>query len=105
MRCAAPPSSSRKDLFHHAARHIRQPELPALEQIRELLVIDPHQMQNRRLQVVDMHSALGYVKSVVVGLAMRITAFDAAAGHPQREHPPMMVAAVTVGFERTLRIR
>ena len=55
-----------QNLLHHTASHIGQPELPSLEQVSQFLVVNPHQMQNRRLQVVNMHTALGHIEPIVV---------------------------------------
>ena len=65
-------------------------------------MIDPEQMQDRGLQVVDVHSAFGDVEAEVVGLSVDIAALHAAAGHPQREHATVMVAAIVVGLRRAL---
>ena len=41
-------------IVENAAMHIRQAEVPALESERQTLVIQPEQMENRRLQVVNV---------------------------------------------------
>ena len=33
--------------------HIRQPEVPTIEPVRQLLVIQPQQRQDRRVQIID----------------------------------------------------
>ena len=38
----------RQDLVHHTSMHIRQTEIPPGIAVRELLVIERHQMQQRR---------------------------------------------------------
>ena len=43
-----------QNLFHHPTRHIRQPVIPSAVAIRQLLMIDPHEMQNGGVQVVDV---------------------------------------------------
>ena len=42
--------------MHDLSRHIRQPEIPPVIPIRQLLMIQPQQMQNRRVQIVDAHA-------------------------------------------------
>lgn len=49
---------------------------------RQLLVIDPHQVQQRRLEVVDVHGIRGDVVAKVVRGAVRVPGPHAAAGHP-----------------------
>ena len=43
----------RQDLRHDVAVHVGQPEVAALEPVRQPRVIDAEQVQDRRLQVVD----------------------------------------------------
>ncbi len=51
----SPASPSRQNLRHHPPMHIRQPEIPALEPVRQALVRDSQQVQDRRLQIMHMH--------------------------------------------------
>ena len=48
-------ASSREHLLHDLAVHVGEPEVAALEAVGQLLVIDPHQVQDGGLQVVDRH--------------------------------------------------
>src|ERR1043166_4673526 len=41
----------RKQLLHKLAVHVRQPVVAALEAIRELRVLDPHEMKHRRVEI------------------------------------------------------
>lgn len=43
--------------------HIRQPEIPPLKPIRELLVIKPQQMQQRGMQVMHMDLPIHHTKT------------------------------------------
>src|SRR5207248_10254607 len=66
--CLSPERSStlsqkfRDDL----ARHIRKPKVAALKTIGQLRVIESEQVQNRRVQVVDMHFVLRRVETKFV---------------------------------------
>ena len=60
--------------------HIRQPEIPALEFVGQLLVIDAHQVQHRRVQVVDVVDIFDGVVAQFVGAPVADAALDAAAG-------------------------
>src|ERR1019366_8862145 len=62
-------------------------------------------MQDRRLQVMDVDAAFGYVKPIVVRTAVDIAGLDPAAAHPQREDPAVVIAPVTVGFNGALAVR
>ena len=68
-----------QDRLHYAAVHIRQPECAALKLIRELRVVDPQAVQDRRMQVMHVHRILDDVVAVVVRLAVRDARLDAAA--------------------------
>lgn len=54
--------------LHHL--HIRQPELPALEPIRELLVLEAEEVEDGGVEVVDGDGVLRDVPGEVVALAM-----------------------------------
>ena len=62
------PHSSGKNFLHDFTMHVRQPEIAALEAIRQLGVIETEQMQDRRVQVVDVDFVLDDVESKLVGL-------------------------------------
>ena len=59
--------------------HVRQPEVAALETIRELRVIKAEQVENRRVQFLDVDYVLRHVEAEVVGLAERDAALHTAA--------------------------
>ena len=54
----------------------------------------PKQVQDRRVQVVDVDAVFDGVEAELVGFAERDARFDAAAGQPHRERVGVMVAAV-----------
>jgi len=57
----------------------------ALEFVGQAFVVDAEWVQHGRLEVVDVDGVFGGVVGEVVGLAEGEVAFDAAAGHPDRE--------------------
>src|SRR5689334_18730515 len=73
---------SRQQLFHDLALHIRQTEVAALETVGELRVIEAEQVQQRRVQVVDVDFVFRGVEAEVVGLAEREAGLYAAAREP-----------------------
>src|SRR5262245_62611164 len=75
--------------------HIRQPEVPSLEAERQACMIDAEQVQDRRLQIVDVDRIADDVVAEVVGLAVGCAGAAAAAGHPDREAAAVMIAAVS----------
>ena len=74
-------SISSKDLAHHPGR-LDAGELlvEPLERKRQPLVVDPEQVQDRRVQVTDVHAAVDDVPAVVVGPAVLEARLHAAAG-------------------------
>ena len=73
--------------------HIGEAEIPALEAEGEMLVVDPQEMQNRRLQIVYVYFVPSDVVTEVVGLAVDDAALDTTAGHPDREAAGVVIAA------------
>ena len=55
------------DVSHHIAVYVRQPEIAALIAIGEPQVIQPEQMQNSGLQVINRHWILADVKAEFIG--------------------------------------
>ena len=49
---------SRQDLARHAAAHVGQAEVAAAVAVGQPLVIEAHQVQDRGVQVVDVHAVL-----------------------------------------------
>ena len=56
----------RQQLLHQFTVHICQAEVAALETIREFRVIETEQVENRRVQVVDVDFVLRHVEAEVV---------------------------------------
>src|SRR5438270_12515903 len=50
------------DAFDNFAMHVREAEISALEAVRQLQMIQPEQMQNGRIQIVNMHFVLGGIE-------------------------------------------
>src|SRR5262249_19125470 len=84
---------SRQQLLDPRAGNVGQAEVAALELVRQLQVVESEQVQDRRVQVVDVDRLFGDVPAQLVGLAEHLAALDAAAGHPQRERERVVVAA------------
>src|SRR5688572_27959209 len=51
----SPGIVSRLDVLDHAAMHVGQQEVAALEAVRQLLEVDAQTMQQRGVEVVDVH--------------------------------------------------
>ena len=95
---------SGEDRLDDLAVHVGQAEVAALEAVGQPGVLDPQQVQDRGVEVVDLDRVLDDVVGEVVGLAVDEARLDAAAGQPDREAARVMVAAVIRGGELALRV-
>src|SRR5215467_11058618 len=71
---------------------ICQPEIPALEQVSQFLVIEPEQSKSGRVNVIDVEGVLHRLEPNLIGRANHLAAFDTAAGHPHVEAVGIVVA-------------
>ena len=109
----------RQYILDHMPMDVGEAEAAALVLEDELRVIDAQQVQDRRLQIVDVDGAggegvfggierlavvVGDVVAVVVGAAVGDAGLDAAAGHPDGEAAGVVVAAVVGRREGALRV-
>src|SRR5437899_7589850 len=94
------PFTSRNNLRYRHAVYVRQPHVSAVEPVRELSMIDPEQVKNRRMQIMVRNRLLLCFVPELVGGADRLPASDAGAGHPDGHR-----ARVVVAPDPTLRDR
>ena len=76
------------------AVNVSESEIAASVAVRQIQMIDPQQMKNRGMQVVNMNPVFYAVVSVVVRVAVCETAFCATARHPHTESLRVVVATV-----------
>src|SRR5438105_4957049 len=76
------PASSSQNILHHIPRNIGQPEIATGVAEGELRVIKAQQMQDRRVEVVNVDGVLDRFVAVVVAAAVREAALHARAGEP-----------------------
>src|SRR5207237_269724 len=74
----------RKNVLDHLAVDVGQPEVAAGMAIRQLLVIEPEQMQDGGLHVVDVDRLVGDVEAEIVGRPVGQPRPHPAAGEPHR---------------------
>src|SRR5713101_3881501 len=87
LRVSASPCFLGQELLYYISLNIGQAELPALETVGELGVVQTHQVEDRGVQVVDMNPVLDGVVAQLVGGAHRGASFYSASGQPHRECP------------------
>ena len=57
-------------------------------------MVQPEEMENRRVEIVKMHAPLDGLEAEVVGLAVGQARFHTAAGHPGAEAFLLVLPAV-----------
>ena len=78
---------------HNLPVHVGQPEVSSLESVGQFLVVEAEQVQQRGVQVVDVDRIFHRPKAELVGLAIDLPRFEAAAGKPHREGIDVVIAA------------
>ena len=89
-----PSRHSGQNFMDHVSVHIRKAEVAARVAVRQLLVVETQQVQERGVQVVDVDIVLHGLEAELVGGAVDLSALDAAAGQPDREAVGVVIASV-----------
>src|SRR5262245_55404235 len=82
-----------QELLHQTAADVGQAEIAPLKPVGELRVVEPHQVEDRGMQVVHVHRVLNHVVAEFVRRADRDPFPDSCACQPHREGAGVMVAA------------
>src|SRR5262245_25875509 len=82
--------------MNHIAVDVGEAEVAAGVAIGQARVVESHQMQDRRVQVVDMDPVFGGAEAKVIGGAIGKAAANAAAREKHRKAPRIVIAAVIV---------
>src|SRR5204862_7950115 len=77
----------------HVSRHIGEPEIASLESIRQPFVVKTEQMQQSRMQVMNMDWIAHDIPAQFVRFPKDLAAPNSAARQPQTKRKRMMVAA------------
>src|SRR5580658_6204380 len=78
----------------HVAGNIGQTEIASAIPIRQLGVVDPEQIQDRRVNVMDVDLRLRRrLEPEIVGLSVNGSALDGAASQPHGESIWIVIAA------------
>src|SRR5262245_59919741 len=83
------PQRSSKQLLHHSPVHVGQAKVVAGIAIRQFRVVEAQEVQQRGMQVVNVHAVSDRGKAEVVSCPVGVTASHSAPGQPHRE--PIMV--------------
>jgi hypothetical protein len=85
-----------QNLTHHATSNIGQAKWSPMMRIRQPLMVDPKQMQHRRMQVMDMNSILNSVIPKVICHSMSDPPLYATTSHPHRKPMVIMLATIPI---------
>ena len=88
--------TSREDRLVDDSLDVGQPHVAAGVAIGQALVVEPEQVEDRRVQIVHVHRVLDGLVAELVGLAVGDPWLDAPAGQPEGEPLVVVVAAVGV---------
>src|SRR4051812_9919624 len=83
---------SRDDILHHRPRHIRKPEIAAAVPERQPRMIQPHQVQDGRMQIVNVYWLVDRLEPEIIRRAIRRAAPHSAPGE-QIAVPVVIVVA------------
>ena len=83
---------SRNDIPHNLPMHVGQPEVSTGISVGKPCVIEAEQVQDRGVQVMDMHRFFDGLVAEIVGRAVDHASLDAAAGQPDGKAPVIVVA-------------
>ena len=90
------------EFFDDMTVNIGEPKMSPLVLEGQSLVVDPQQMQNGCMKVVNMNAAGKNIVAEIIGFALAMTGVDAAAGHPHGETSRVMIATEIIALDLAL---
>ena len=84
---------SGEDIANDPSVDVGQPEVAARVTVGEPGVVEPHHVEDRGVEVVDVNRVFGDLVAVFVGSSVALPPLDAAAGEEAGEAVTVMVAA------------
>ena len=79
--------------MNHTAVDIGQTEVTAGVAVGQSFVVETHEVQNRRVQVMNVHRVLDSLKTKFIGRAVDDSPLHPATGEDHREAGRVVVAA------------
>ena len=81
-RISSRPFVLRQHIFNDVACDIREAIVPTSVSVRELLVVESHEMQNCRVEVMNVNRLFDGAQTVFVGRSMDHASYDSGTGQP-----------------------
>ena len=85
-------------------RNIGKPEIPTGIPISQPLMIQTHDVKNRRMQIMHVHLLLAGIVTVLVGGTISKPTLDTPTGHPHAKTMRIMVPSVALGCRCTAEL-
>ena len=85
---------SGQDAPDHLARHVGQAVVAPVVMVGQALVIEPQQMEDRGVEIVDMDAVAAHADAEIVGSSVNGAGPDPRPGQPGRERGGRAVAFV-----------
>src|SRR5438552_13135725 len=93
-----------EDVSDHLSVHVSQPVVSSLEFVGEPFMIDAEEVENGRLQVMDVDGIFYDVVAEFVSRAINYAGLYARPCHPKGETARVVVAAIIGGGQFSLRV-
>lgn len=90
--------------MNHLAVHIGQADISSLVRMDQPLVIDSQEVQDGRIEIMNVDRIASDVVGEVVGFTMHMPLFDPATCEEHAEAARVMVAAIVLLGEPTLTV-
>ena len=81
------------NVFNDIAGDVGEPKVPSTEMVRQLGMIDSHQVQDRGVKVMNVDFIFDSVESEIIGRSINKAALDGTSGHPHREATHIVIAS------------
>src|SRR5215510_13544803 len=94
-----------QNLMRNVTVHVSQPKVAAAIEVREPRVVDSQQMQDRGVQIVDVHPVFDRIVANLVRAAISDATLHTAACHPHAVPIRVMVTTVSLGDGRPTKLR
>lgn len=94
LQVAIRPGTLRENIVYHVPVHLGQTHILAIVPVCQARVINPEEVQDRRVEVVHAHLVLDRKVAELVRCTVGIAALDASASQPQSESIRVVVATV-----------
>jgi hypothetical protein len=91
------PSS--EDGLDNVSVNVGQAKISTLETEGQLCVVEAEQMQDRGVEIVDVHGVLNRIEPKFIGATMHMAFLQTATCHPYAEGPIVVIASIVATLD------